>query len=72
HVVDTTGAGDAFTGALAVALLENQAWQQAVAFAVAASELAVMAFGSQPGYASRKRLDAHLESTVRPLTPWGS
>jgi ribokinase len=70
EAVDTTGAGDAFTGALAVALLEDQPWRQAVAFAVAASELAVMAFGAQPGYGSRAKLDAHLKSASRALTRW--
>lgn len=33
QVVDTTGAGDCFTGALAVALLEGMPYQQAMQFA---------------------------------------
>ncbi len=45
-VVDTTGAGDAFTGALAVAVLEGMAPRDAALFAVAASHLAVTAWGS--------------------------
>lgn len=33
HVEDTTGAGDCFTGALAVALLEGKSYQEAMRFA---------------------------------------
>jgi len=57
EVVDTTGAGDAFTGALAVALLERRPCAEAVRFAVAASHLAVTAYGSQPAYPDRKRVE---------------
>lgn len=70
EVVDTTGAGDAFTGALAVALLEGRTAREAALFAVAASELAVTAYGSQPAYPERARLDAHLRSAERACTPW--
>lgn len=41
HVVDTTGAGDAFVGALAVALAEGQETSAAVRFAAAAGSLKV-------------------------------
>ncbi|MFD2762641.1 ribokinase [Micromonospora eburnea] len=41
HVVDTTGAGDAFTGALAVALARGDALTDAVRFAAAAGAHAV-------------------------------
>lgn len=58
EVVDSTGAGDAFTGALAVALLEGQAPPDAAVFAVAAADLAVAAYGAQPSYARRARTDA--------------
>ena len=68
--IDTTGAGDAFTGALAVALLEGRSPQEAARFAVAATELAVTAYGSQPGYALRERFEAQL-AIERELTPWG-
>lgn len=56
-VVDKTGAGDAFAGALGVALLERQELVQAVKFAVAASSLAVTAYGSQASYPDRGRLE---------------
>lgn len=40
-VVDTTGAGDAYTGALAIALLERRGPLEAAIFATAAAHLAV-------------------------------
>ena len=46
-VVDTTGAGDAFCGALAVALMRGDAPRDAVAFACAAAALAVTRVGAQ-------------------------
>lgn len=59
-VVDSTGAGDAFTGALAVALLEGLPAQQAARFATAAAHLAVTGWGSQESYPTRAQLDAFL------------
>lgn len=56
-VVDKTGAGDAFAGALGVALLERQPLAQALRFAVAASSLAVGAYGSQESYPDRGALE---------------
>jgi ribokinase len=56
-VVDTTGAGDAFAGALAVALCEGRSWGDAARFAVAAAQLAVMKYGSQPSYPERPQID---------------
>lgn len=64
-VVDTTGAGDAFTGALAVAVLEGMAPRDAVLFAVAASHLAVTAWGSQPAYPDRVRIEALVPDLAR-------
>lgn len=58
EVVDTTGAGDAFTGAFAVALLEGRAPPEAARFAVAASTAAVMAYGAQPSYPDRSAVMA--------------
>ncbi len=45
-VVDTTGAGDAFTAALAIGLLENRPAFDAACLAVAASSMAVTKYGS--------------------------
>jgi ribokinase len=55
-VVDKTGAGDAFAGALAVALMEGRPLVEAAAFAAAASHLAVTEYGSQSAYPTRDRI----------------
>lgn len=46
--VDTTGAGDAFLGALTVALSKNSGLKEAVAAGLIAGTAAVMHFGAQP------------------------
>ena len=60
-VVDTTGAGDTFCGALAVALAEGQAPETALRFASAAAALAVTKSGAQPSLPKRAQVDAFLE-----------
>ncbi|TRX73657.1 PfkB family carbohydrate kinase [Pseudomonas mangiferae] len=55
--VDTTGAGDAFTGTFAIARLEGRAPLEAAAWGVAASSLAVTAYGSQGAYAGRDQVE---------------
>jgi ribokinase len=57
EVVDTTGAGDAFAGALAVALLEQKSLVEAARFAVACANVAVTTYGSQEAYPSRDELE---------------
>jgi ribokinase len=56
-VVDSTGAGDAFTGALAVALAEQRPLDAALRFATAAANLAVTRWGSQQAYGRRDEID---------------
>ena len=60
-VVDTTGAGDTFCGALAVALAEGQSPETALRFASAAAALAVTKSGAQPSLPKRAQVDAFLE-----------
>lgn len=56
HAVDTVGAGDAFTGALAVALDEGQSLFSAICFANAAGALSVTREGAQGAVASREEI----------------
>lgn len=56
EVVDTTGAGDAFAGALAVAVLEGRTLLEAACFAVASSHVCVTRYGSQPAYGTREEI----------------
>ncbi len=58
--IDTTGAGDAFNGALACALSENQSLETAIRFACAAGALTVGKAGAQPAIPTRDQIDALL------------
>ena len=59
-VVDPTGAGDAFCGALAVALAEGRPLIEAVRFANAAGALAVQTPGAQPSMPTRDEVETLL------------
>jgi ribokinase len=59
-VVDTTAAGDAFTGALAVAHREGMSLKDSTRFANAAGALCCTTFGAQPALPSRAQVDAML------------
>ncbi len=54
--IDTTAAGDTFSGAMAVALTENMPWQQAVTFAVKAASIAVTRMGAQASVPYRNEI----------------
>jgi ribokinase len=56
--VDTTAAGDAFNGALAVALAEYDNLEVATKFAVRAAALSVTKVGAQPSLATRSEVEA--------------
>ena len=58
QVVDTVGAGDTFTAALTVALIEGKSPQDALAFAVTAGALACTRPGAQPSLPHRRDVDA--------------
>lgn len=55
---DTTGAGDTFNGALAVALSEGRGLKSACEFAVRASGLSVTKLGAQSGMPSREEVNS--------------
>jgi len=54
ETVDTTGAGDTFTAALTLALVEGQAPSEALSFACAAGAVATMNKGAQPSLPDRE------------------
>ena len=54
--VDTTGAGDTFNGALAVAIAEGEELQKAIHFANIAAGLSVTKLGAQGGMPLRDKL----------------
>lgn len=55
--VDTTAAGDAFSGALAVAVAEGREFRKAVRFAITASALSVTRLGAQTSLPTRAEVD---------------
>lgn len=61
NVVDTTGAGDTFNGALAASLVEGKELYEAVRLAVVASGLSVEGFGAQGGMPNRADVMRRLE-----------
>lgn len=58
QVVDTTAAGDAFTAALAVALVEGCSLAEATRFACTAGSLAATRFGAQDAMPTRAEVEA--------------
>jgi len=64
-VLDTTGAGDAFRAAFAVALLEDSTPAHALRFASGAAAFAVSRVGAVPALPTRRELERYL-ATVEP------
>jgi ribokinase len=56
RAVDTTAAGDTFSGALTVAITENMPWENAIQFAVAAASLSVTRLGAQSSVPHRSEI----------------
>lgn len=65
--VDTTGAGDAFTAAFAIALLERLDGVTAAAWGVASANMATTAYGSQPAYHGRQEVTAMAEQLLQSM-----
>lgn len=61
-VVDTTGAGDTFCGALAARMLEGATLRESVRYANAAGALATTRHGAQPSIPHREDVEALLAS----------
>jgi ribokinase len=59
-VVDTTGAGDCFTAAYAVACAEGMALADALSFATAAASISVQSKGAMPSMPDRPAVDSLL------------
>ncbi len=60
--VDTTAAGDAFNGALAVAIAEGQSLETAAVFASAAAAISVTRLGAQPSMPARAQVEELLST----------
>jgi ribokinase len=66
NVVDTTGAGDAFTSALTMGVAEGRSLAEAVRRANASGALAVTQFGTLPAMPTRDEVEAFLRQTEMP------
>ncbi len=69
ETIDSTGAGDAFNGALAVALAEDRSLEDAVTRAVAAGALATVRVGAREGMPSAATLRSFLGVPEPPPAP---
>jgi ribokinase len=65
--IDTTGAGDAFTGGLVVALAEGRSLLNAAKFATAAAALSTTKTGTAPSMPYRDEIDALVKKTYGSL-----
>ena len=57
QALDTTAAGDTFSGAIAVAITEDKSWKQSIEFAVKAASIAVTRLGAQASVPYRNEID---------------
>lgn len=70
HVVDTTGAGDAFCGALTAFLQHGSTLTEAVAGGVCAGALAVTRSGAQASFANLAAITDLMASSGSPVPDW--
>lgn len=56
QAMDTTAAGDTFSGAIAVAITENMDWEKAIQFAVEAASFSVTKLGAQSSVPYRNEI----------------
>lgn len=64
HTIDTTAAGDTFNGAMAVALIEEMEWKQAIDFANKAASVSVTRMGAQASIPHRAEISEEHASPV--------
>jgi ribokinase len=62
NAVDATGAGDAFSGALATAIAEGMGFFEAAEFANVAAALSVTRIGTAPAMPAREEIDRAMEA----------
>lgn len=62
EVVDTTGAGDTFNAAFAVAVAEGKSFDECLLFANRAASISVTKLGAQGGMPQRKEVERGLEA----------
>ena len=55
--MDTTAAGDTFSGALTVAITEGMSWKEAIQFAVNAASVSVTRMGAQASVPYRSEMN---------------
>jgi ribokinase len=65
EAVDTTGAGDAFNGALAVGLAAGGTWEEALPLATAAAALTCTKRGAQTSFPRRSEVEAFMRTLKR-------
>lgn len=58
QAMDTTAAGDTFSGALTVAITEKMDWKEAIQFAVKAASISVTRMGAQASVPYRREIDS--------------
>lgn len=64
QAIDTTAAGDVFSGALAVAVAEKASLREAALFASAAAALSVTKLGAQPSAPHRAEIESFLKQNL--------